>query len=106
MEADHSPSTARAATASPTLAMIALLCRWVFSTEQRDERHAARLEKALSARDYGLLVPLTTVRTEEDAHMLRAVLLEAGIRSNLTPELELLVFSKDLVRARSLVSAS
>jgi hypothetical protein len=87
------------------LAIIALLCRWVFSTEQRDEREAARLEKAFASRDYGLLVPLTAVRTEEDAQMLRAVLLEAGIRSNLTPELELLVFSKDLVRARSLVSA-
>ena len=88
------------------LGIIALLCRWVFSTEQRDERQAARLEKALTTRDYGLLVPLTTVRTEEDGQMLRAVLLDAGIRSNLTDELELLVFSKDLVRARSLVAAS
>ena len=88
------------------LAIIALLCRWVFSTDQRDERAAARLEKALASRDYGLLVPLTTVRTDEDAQMLRAVLLEAGIRSNVSPDLELLVFSKDLVRARSLVSAS
>ena len=88
------------------LGLIGLLCRWVFSTEQRDERQAARLEKALTSRDFGLLVPLTVVRTEEDAQMLRAVLLEAGIRSNLTPELELLVFGKDLARARSLVSAS
>src|SRR3954453_13445289 len=80
------------------LGIIALLCRWVFSTEARDEREAARVEKALSTRDYGLLVPLTSVRTAEDAEMLRAVLNEAGIRSNLTPELELLVFSKDLAR--------
>ncbi len=88
------------------LAVISLLCRWIFSTEQRDEREAARLEKVLASRDFGLLVPLTTVRTDEDAQMLRAVLLDAGIRSNISPELELLVFSKDLARARTLVSAS
>lgn len=87
------------------LGLIALMCRWVFSTEQRDERQAARLEKALTSRDYGLLVPLTAVRTDEDAQMLRAVLLEAGIRSNITPERELLVFTKDLARARTLVAA-
>lgn len=87
------------------LGVIVLICRWVFSTDGRDERTARRLEKAASARDYGLLVPLTTARTAEDAQMLREVLQDAGIRSSLTDELELLVFRKDVNRARELVHA-
>ena len=82
------------------LGIIALLCRWVFATDHRASVPAD------STRDYGLLAPLTTVRTAEDAAMLQAVLREAGIRSNLTDSLELLVFTTDLARARSLVSAT
>jgi hypothetical protein len=80
--------------------IIALLCRWVFTTDNRGPAPSD------VGQDYGLLVPLTTVRTAEDAEMLQAVLREAGIRSNLTDGLELLVFTKDLSRARSLVSAT
>ncbi|MGZ6826262.1 MAG: hypothetical protein ACXVGH_05675 [Mycobacteriales bacterium] len=87
------------------LGLLVLICRWVFSTEDRDARAARRLEKAAAARDYGLLVPLTAVRTAEDAAMLREVLRDAGIRSSLSNEGEVLVFSKDLTRARGLVSA-
>ena len=82
------------------LGIIALLCRWVFTTDTRGQAPSD------VARDYGLLVPLTTVRTAEDAEMLQAVLREAGIRSNLTDGLELLVFTNDLARARNLVSAT
>ncbi len=88
------------------MGLITLLCRWVFSTDDRQARTQQRLERAASARDYGLLVPLTTVRTPEDAEMLRAVLREGGIRANVSPELELLVFRTDLDRARALVSAA
>ena len=87
------------------MGVIVLLCRWVFSTDDRDARAARRLEKAAASRDYGLLVPLTTVRTAEDAAMLREVLRDGGIRSNLNGDLEVLVFRADLDRARSLVSA-
>ncbi len=82
------------------LGIIALLCRWVFTTDNRG------VAPSDATRDYGLLVPLTTVRTAEDAEMLQAVLREAGIRSNLTEGLELLVFTNDLARARNLVSAA
>ena len=91
--------------AAAALGIIALICRWVFSTDHREDRTARRVEKALAARDYGLLVPLTTVRTREDAEMLREVLADAGIRVNVSDDLELLVFSKDAARARALVAA-
>ncbi len=87
------------------MGVIALLCRWVFSTDERDARTRRRLEQAAASRDYGLLVPLTTVRTAEDAAMLQEVLRESGIRANVSPSLELMVFAKDLARARELVSA-
>lgn len=91
--------------AAAALGIITLICRWVFSTDHREDRTARRVEKALATRDYGLLVPLTTVRTREDAEMLRDLLAEAGIRVNISDELELLVFSKDATRARALVAA-
>ena len=88
------------------LGLIVLICRWVFSTDQRDDRTARRLEKALSAGDYGLLVPVATVRTRDDAEMLRDVLKTAGLRAGISEDLQVLVFSKDLARAKQLVSAA
>lgn len=88
------------------LGVIALICRWVFSTEGRDTR---RLERAVHSRgDLGLLVPVATVRVRADAEMLRDVLREAGIRASVSEdelELQVLVFAKDLDRARQLVAA-
>lgn len=86
------------------LGLIVLVCRWVFSTDHRDDRTARRLEKALSAGDYGLLVPVATVRTRDDAEMLRDVLKAAGLRAGISEDLQVLVFSKDLPRAKQLVS--
>ena len=65
--------------AAVALGVIILICRWVFSTTHRDDRTARRLEKARARGDYGLLVPVTQVRTRDDAEMLRTVLQEAGI---------------------------
>ena len=50
----------------------------MFSTKTRDERTARRLAALAVPRggDYGLLVPIATVRTRADAEMLRAVLRE------------------------------
>ena len=88
------------------MAVIALICRWVFSTEGRDSR---RLEKAMATRgDLGLLVPVATVRVRDDAEMLRDVLRAAGVRASISEdelELQVLVFAKDLERARQLVAA-
>ena len=85
--------------------VIVLLCRWVFSTKERDARTAARAAAAARAGDYGLLVPITRVRTRDDADMLRALLAGAGIRCTVAPDGEVLVFGRDASRARELVSS-
>jgi hypothetical protein len=89
------------------MGVIALICRWVFSTDGRDAR---RLEKALSTRrDLGLLVPIAGVRTRDDAEMLCEVLREAGVRASISEdelEVQVLVFAKDAEQARRLVSTT
>jgi hypothetical protein len=97
--------------AAGALGVIILICRWVFSTTHRDDRTARRLEKARARGDYGLLVPITSVRTPDDAAMLRTVLHDAGIRCTVgetagdSPGLAVLVFRADAERARDLVSS-
>ena len=90
--------------------VVLLLCRWVFSTSHRDQRVAARRARTLAQGDYGLLVPVATVRTQEDAELLRRVLRDAGIRGTVAPgesdgERVVLVFRADAERARSLVAS-
>jgi len=96
--------------ASGALLVIILLCRWVFSTGHRDDRTARRLARLASQGDYGLLVPIATARTPEDAVMLRGVLADAGIRCTVGEDpqgrgTEVLVFRADVLRARDLVSS-
>jgi hypothetical protein len=101
------------AVAAAALLVIILICRWVFSTSDRDRRTALRLERLQSQGDYGLLVPVATTRTPADAQMLRTVLAEAGIRCTVTPASEdtgsgaqvVLVFRADAARAQGLVSS-
>jgi hypothetical protein len=88
------------AIAALALAIIVLICRWVFSTDRPTPPPAA------DPGDYGLLEPVTVVRTLDDAQMLRSLLLDAGIRGTVasTPEgFAVLVFSGDARRARELV---
>lgn len=91
------------------IGVIVLMCRWVFSTSHRDDRLAKRTQKALSSGDFGLLVPVATVRAPEDAELLRGVLKEAGIRGTVaaSPDggLSVLVFRADALRARDLVAS-
>lgn len=91
------------------LALIVLICRWVFSTDHRDERVTRRAQRARAAHDFGLLVPVATVRTPEDAELLRTVLRNAGIRGTVAAApaggLSVLVFRADALRARDLVSS-
>ncbi len=91
------------------LGVIVLMCRWVFSTSSRDERMRARRTAPASTGDYGLLVPVATARTPEDAALLRDVLTQAGIRGTVTPAAEgtwaVLVFRADALRARDLVAS-
>ena len=96
--------------AAGALAVILLICRWVFSTSHRDDRTARRLARARSRGDYGLLVPVAQVRTADDAEMLRGVLREAGIRCTLGESAQgagtaVLVFRADAERARDLVAS-
>ncbi len=88
------------------LLVIILMCRWVFSTSDREQRTARRAAMALASRggDYGLLVPVATARTTEDAEMLRGVLRDAGIRCTVAGP-EVLVFRADVPRAKDLVSS-
>lgn len=87
------------------LGVILLLCRWVFAPP----KGAAPTASAASRRaDYGLLVPIATVRTPADAEMLRGLLQGAGIRCTVAADGEgaaLLVFRSDASRARELVSS-
>jgi len=90
------------------MALLVLLCRWVFSTGDREKRTARRLAKARSGGDYGLLVPVATARTDAEARQLRDVLREAGIRCTVADAAEpgslaVLVFRADADRARSFV---
>ncbi|MCW2607479.1 MAG: hypothetical protein JWO60_2172 [Frankiales bacterium] len=91
------------------LAIVLGLCRWVFSTSHRDKRAVARRSVPVSTGDYGLLVPVATVRAQEDADLLRGVLAQAGIRGTVAaaPDggLSLLVFRDDAGRAKDLVSS-
>lgn len=97
--------------AGVAMVVLVLLCRWVFSTGDRDQRAAQRVQRARSRGDFGLLVPVTTGRTAADAEQLRGVLRAAGIRGTVAvgeqaDERIVLVFRADAERARSLVSPS
>lgn len=84
------------------LAVIVLICRWVFSTDRLPPAPAGE------PLDYGLLEPVTCTRTLEDAVLLRGVLREAGIRATVagTPgAFTVLVFRGDVVLAQQLVGA-
>lgn len=94
------------------LGVIVLLCRWVFSTKTRDQRTARRRAAAqASARsrgDYGLLVPVASAASAQEAEQLRAVLREAGLRCTVADGKQpgssaVLVFRADAERARTLV---
>lgn len=91
------------------LVVVILLCRWVFSTKDRDARTAQRLAQARNRGDYGLLVAIATVRTEDDAELLRGVLRAAGIRGTVADgdrpgDRVVLVFRSEADRARQLVA--
>lgn len=94
-------------TALAAITVLVLLCRWVFSTTDRDRRSARRRAAVLSRGDYGLLVPVATVRTAEDAELLREVLAGQRIRATITTGDDglrtVLVFRRDQEQARQLV---
>lgn len=85
------------------LGVIILMCRWVFAPPKRS---VAPVVAPARGADYGLLVPVASVRTGADAEMLRSLLREAGIRCTVAADAEgadVLVFRADALRARDLV---
>ncbi len=87
------------------LAVIILICRWVFSTDHRPAR-AATPSAPTTPADYGLLEPVTRAPTDADARALQRRLHEAGIRSTVSGSadgVDVLVFARDAARARDLV---
>lgn len=86
------------------LGLIILICRWAFSTKDRTP-----LPTPPARPDYGLLQPVTVVRTRADAEMLRDVLSGAGIRGTVTETdgaFAVLVFASDAGAARELVRSA
>ena len=84
------------------LVAIVLICRWVFAPSHPERRTSE------DRSDFGLLVPITVVRTVDDADMLRDLLRDAGIRGTVTESVDgyaVLVFREDAERARALVRA-
>jgi len=84
------------------LVSVVLICRWVFSSGSRPSAPSS------TEIDLGLLTPVASVRTREDAEMLRSLLQEAGVRAGISEqagEFQVLVFTKDVELARQLVSS-
>ena len=84
------------------LAVVVLICRWVFAAPP------ARVRPRPPRGDFGLLVPVATTRTAEDAERVREVLRAAGIRCTVADAegsggRQLLVFRSDAARASELV---
>ncbi len=101
----------------PVAALVAvgvliLASRWAFGSSRRPS--APR--QPAGPPDYGLLLPVATVRSREDASMLRELLAEAGIRGTVAPaastrgrpatDFQLLVFPATAARARELLASS
>ncbi len=93
------------------LGVIVLMMRWVFSTDHRTPRspqHQGAAEKAAGSRDFGLLEPVCTATTPQQAAVLQERLKLSGIRCTVATgpdELALLVFRDDAARARALVGS-
>lgn len=103
MPAESLSSVAWPVVAAGAMTVIVLICRWVFSTSNRVP--ATHHDRS----DLGLLVPVASVRTHDEAELLRELLRDAGIRAGISDEddsSQVLVFSKDLAQARTLVGAS
>lgn len=101
----------------PVAALIAvgvliLLSRWTFGSGRQPR---VRL-RDVGPEDYGLLVPVATVRSREDADMLQELLAEAAIRATIVPAApsagrpgagySLLVFPAAAAPARTLLASS
>jgi hypothetical protein len=90
------------------VALLMFLARWAFSPAPR--MSSRRLSGDSDPEDFGLLTPVATAPTREDAEMLREVLMSNGIRCTLAPaggsrrrSMHVLVFLGDADRAKNVV---
>lgn len=93
------------------IALLSLLARWAFSPAPR--LSTRRVSRDADPDDFGLLTPVVTAPTREDAEMLREVLTSHGIRCTIAPAsplgggrkrpMHVLVFLGDADRAKTLV---
>lgn len=81
--------------------LLALFLRWAFGTQRPVRR---RITPVGEDADFGLLTEVTRVGTAAEAHALRAVLSDAGIRSTTSAgddgRIRVLVFTSEVDRAR------
>ena len=90
------------------VALLMFLARWAFSPAPRTS--SRRQLRDTDPEDFGLLIPVATAPTREDAEMLREVLTSNGIRCTLAPAgggrrraMHVLVFLGDADRAKNVV---
>lgn len=85
------------------LAVVVLICRWVFAPPKRTRAPQDLGRPA----DYGLLVPVAHARSVDDADVLTTALAAGGVRATVAPVdgggWRVLVFSSDAARAEQLV---
>ncbi|MFP5219022.1 MAG: hypothetical protein ACLGIG_04695 [Actinomycetes bacterium] len=91
------------------LALVLLICRWVFAPPKRPRTAVSPAPTRPTGRptDYGLLVPVAHARSVDDADLLVAALSAGGVRSTVAPGdgggWRVLVFSGDAACAERLV---
>ena len=87
------------------IGVLSLLLRWAFG---RGGSLVAAPPRPGAPSDYGLLVPVTTPRTEEEGEAMRKALEAHGLRATVTHTvtgLRLMVFASDEERARAILAS-
>jgi len=83
--------------------VLVLLLRWTF---RRGHSFVAAPPRAGGEQDYGLLVPVASPATFVEAELIRAALVEHGVRATLAPTTDgprVLVFAEEARAARAVI---
>ena len=89
------------------VALLSLALRWTFSTTHRATAPSRAVRLGAVLDDYGVLVPVATAATRDQAVQVRDVLAAGGVRGTVgrstADGVPVLVFPADVDRARQLV---